>query len=191
MKIKLSRRGVITGIMLGIAALLIPKIWRQSGSPTSALAGDRDRPNFDDENLFFFTPTEYILIYDLADHIIPSEGEDAPGASDLMLANKIDSFIANNLDEDIRNDLRNFLETFATGSEALKGKSFPDLSPEEQREYLLFWKNFPSLSLIRGGFLALKRLIIAVYFATKESWDYIDYGGPLNVYIDPFRRRTI
>src|SRR3990167_7113782 len=168
MKIKLSRRGLITGAILGIAALIIPKIWQKSKSPASALANERERPNFDDENLIFFTPDEYILIYDLAEQIIPSEGEDAPGASDIMLANKIDRFIADNLEQDVQNDIRNFLETFAAGSDALRGQGFSDLTPEEQREYILFWKNFPSLSLLRGAFLALKRLIIAVYFSTKE-----------------------
>src|SRR3990167_4093592 len=147
MKIKLSRRGLITGAILGIAALIIPKIWQKSKSPASALANERERPNFDDENLIFFTPDEYILIYDLAEQIIPSEGEDAPGASDIMLANKIDRFIADNLEQDVQNDIRNFLETFAAGSDALRGQGFSDLTPEEQREYILFWKNFPSLSL--------------------------------------------
>lgn len=187
MKIKLSRRSLITSTILGITFLMAPKFWKKSGNRFSAWGSNRERPNFDDGNLSFFTPVEYILVYDLAEQIIPSEGEDAPGASDTQLANKIDRFISQNLDSEIQEELRNFLEAFASGSELLRGTSFPTLSPEEQRDYILFWKNFPSLSLLRGGFLSLKRLITAVYFSTKDAWDYIDYGGPLNVYINPFR----
>lgn len=187
MKIKLSRRGLITGTILGITFLMAPKFWKKSGNRFSAWGGERERPNFDDGSLSFFTPGEYILIYDLAEHIIPSEGEEAPGASDIRLANRIDRFISQSLERDVQVELRNFLEAFASGSELLRGTSFSNLSPEEQQEYILFWKNFPSLSLLRGGFLSLKRLITAVYFSTKEAWDYIDYGGPLNVYINPFR----
>ena len=187
MKIKLYRRSLITGTILGITFLMAPKFWKKKGNRLSAWGDNRDRPNFDDGNLNFFTPAEYILIYDLAEHIIPSEGEAAPGASDIQLANRIDRFISQSLERDVQAELRNFLEAFASGSELLRGASFSNLSPEEQREYILFWKDFPSLSLLRGGFLSLKRLITAVYFSTKEAWDYIDYGGPLNVYINPFR----
>lgn len=187
MKINISRRTIIAGAVLGTTMLLAPIFWRKKGRIKTTWAGERYRPGFDDTNLIFFTASEYMLVYDVAEQIIPSEGELAPGASDLQLANKIDSFISKDLSSEAQGELRNFLETFAAGSDLLRGGSFSNLTPEEQRDYLLFWKDFPSLSLLRGGFLTLKRLVTAVYFSTREAWDYIDYGGPTNIYFNPFR----
>lgn len=191
MKINISRRTLITSAVLGTTFILAPIFWRKKGKIKTTWADERYRPGFDDTNLTFFTASEYMLIYDVAEQIIPSEGEIAPGASDIRLANRIDVFISNDLTSEAQSELRNFLETFAAGSELLRGGSFSRLTPEEQRDYLLFWKDFPSLSLLRGGFLTLKRLITAVYFSTREAWDYIDYGGPTNIYYNPFKGSSL
>jgi hypothetical protein len=189
LKLTISRRGLITGIILGTTALIAPKFWIKPKNRYEAFGMDKERPNFDDSQLEYFTKSEYLLVYDFSERIIPSEGVSAPGASDIGLANKIDSFVARNLEADVKNQLKIFLDAFEAGSELLRGRSFSELTPEDQAEYIRFWRYFPSLTLLRGGFLALKRVVTAVYFSTKEAWDYIDYGGPLNVYRDPFRER--
>ena len=122
--------------------------------------------------------------------MIPGEEDRGPGASDIQLANRLDRFLGTKVDPSLKEGLHLFFENFASGSELIKGRPFSELSPGDQEDYLKFWQEFPSMSLIRGGFLLFKRLLSAIYFSTEDGWDYINYGGPLNVYADPFQPRS-
>jgi gluconate 2-dehydrogenase gamma chain len=87
----------------------------------------------------FFTAAEYALVERLAEMIIPSDA--TPGAREAGVSEFIDFMVAS--DPEVQYSFRTGLTWLNAHSERLLGKSFVDLSPEQQTSLLepLAYKN--------------------------------------------------
>jgi hypothetical protein len=82
---------------------------------------------------------------------------------------------------DVQHDLKRLLRLFENGltNFLLGGRlaPFTRLSPQEQDAVLEEWR-LSSLAIRRSGYLALRTLVMAAYYASRETWPAIGYAGP-------------
>lgn len=104
----------------------------------------------------------------------------APGADPVAIAHGVDATLARSPRE-VQDDFLRLLLVFegALTGLLLDGRigPFTRLSPEAQDAALEAWRD-SRLVLRRTGYIALKKLTIAAYYATPESWAGVKYPGP-------------
>jgi hypothetical protein len=91
-------------------------------------------------------------------------------------------------DESIRDEIKKLLALWENGlAQALFSghlRPFSELGPSEREEVALGWKN-SRLALRRTGFLALRTLVMASYYASEKTWPVIGYPGPPAGFYNP------
>ncbi len=107
--------------------------------------------------------------------ILPSlEGKDK------LIQKVLDNFeyFLQDMDEDTRKKLSLLtsvihLLAFGRNLHPLKGFTY-----EEKEKFFKWLLNFP-VKMITAGFVGLRSLILISYYSLSESWEEIDYEGPI------------
>jgi hypothetical protein len=170
---KFLKRGLIGGGLL-IAAGTLPFAFR-----TTAVVRRPRRP------LQLLGIEEYAVLDAVAARIVPGDnpGKPWPSAYDLDCAGKIDALMATvhpDVGADFRRLLRliesGFLGTLIAGSP----RPFTRAAPHEQDARLEAWRR-SRFALLRSGYQAVKRLALASYYSSPESYPLVGYPGPPEV----------
>ncbi len=125
-------------------------------------------------HLQILSQSEYRILKTIVRQILPGASE----IQGLDLAQRIDSALAP-ASRKFGQDLKRLLFVFEYGAPLLGFtlKQFTQMSPEEKDRYLSGWER-SHLSFKRMGFQALKRLALAAFYGSDESWNVIGYQGP-------------
>lgn len=125
-------------------------------------------------SLKVLTKREYQILKAVCERIMPQARE----VYGLDLAEKIDSTLAS-VRTEYGQDLKRLLLVFeyAVSLFGFGFKRFTQMNPDEQDQYLAGWER-SRLSFKRTGFQALKRLTLAAFYGSEESWPGIGYRGP-------------
>lgn len=176
---KPSRRGVLKKGLFGGALLALAG----GGFLFTRKSVEVDVPP---DGLLVLTPKEYAVISSLAWRLIPRR-DGFPTLESVQVARGCDRILslvdATALTEtkQLLVLLENALPNFLFGRRA---RTFSTMSTDEQDEVLAEWQT-SKLTLRRTGFTALRGLVMASYFASKETWAPIGYPGPLPGIHDP------
>ena len=122
----------------------------------------------------FFSPTEYRLLDQLTELIIPRD--ETPGAHDAGVAEFIDHMLAH--DPDIQFRFRRGLSLIDALSVQLQGSDFLSL-PADQQESILRSVATPNLSELEGPafFKLLRDYTVMGYYTTRIGLEELDYPG--------------
>jgi hypothetical protein len=105
---------------------------------------------------------------------------EAPDADPLEIAHRCDERLALAAPE-ARADFGKLLLLLENGLAGLifdgRAKPFTRLSPEEQTQALLAWRD-SKLAVRRGGYAVLRKLTQSVWYAAPEAWAWTGYPGP-------------
>lgn len=174
---------------LGGTALLIA-----AGAVPLALRRTKLREIPAGKELKFFSPAEYAIFAALADRILaiapgdalaaaPEKLRAAPTAAQVDVAGKADAFLAPLPPADAK-QLKQLIGLF---DNALVGllfggapTPFTQQSAEQQETTLRAWAT-SRLAVRRTGFQAIKRLCVAIYFGSPETFPSASYPGPPDV----------
>lgn len=131
------------------------------------------------EPLSFFTPREFSIVHSIAEAMLDLP-QGAPTIEEVGVAARVDRMIAGHA-EDSQRDFRRLLALFdnALAGFVLCGTiaPFSKLSVESRRDVLTKWENH-RLGVLRSGFVALKRAVMACYYSHERTWPGIKYPGP-------------
>lgn len=110
----------------------------------------------------------------VCDRILPQASE----VYRMDLAKKIDSTLAN-VRSKYGRDLKRLLFVFEYAGPVFGFvfKRFTRMNPEEQDHYLTGWER-SRFGFKRTAFQVLKRLTLAAFYGSEESWRDIGYRGP-------------
>jgi hypothetical protein len=134
------------------------------------------------EGLKTLSPEQYALVESLADRMIPvMKGQPRP--RQLQIAQRIDGLLSL-ADPSAQAELKQLLGLFQNALVAFVfigfsggfGRPFTELSPDAQDRVLRSWE-FSALSLRRTGFQAVRALVVAAYYGSRETWSALDYPG--------------
>ena len=117
---------------------------------------------------------EYRILSTVVRRIVPGSMS-IPG---LDLAQKIDGVLAG-VRAELSRDFKLLLILFQYGSPLLGGpcKRFTHMRADEQDSYLAGWQR-SHLAFKRMGFQVFKRVALAAFYGSEESWSYVGYRGP-------------
>ena len=125
----------------------------------------------------FFTPKEYATVERLTDLIIPSDG--SPGAREAGVSEFVDFMVFS--DPAIQYRFRYGLTWLNAHAEQLRGKSFCDLSPEDQTEilkHLAYKDKFrPGEAEGREFFKLVREYTIMGFYTSRAGLEQLDYPG--------------
>jgi hypothetical protein len=156
------KRGVLGGalLMLGGGTALVLAPTKELATPTSPLR--------------VLEPRGFQVLVAIAKRVLP-EGADA-----VAVAQGADLTLSYAAPEPGR-DFGRLLMLFENALPGLlfDGRALPftRLSPESQDAVLRKWRD-SSLALRRTGYHALRRLCLAVYYASEASWPAVGYAPP-------------
>ena len=125
---------------------------------------------------------EYAIFAAATARLVPGEGAaaDWPAAQTLDCAGQVDALLAR-LHPAAAADFRKLLHVFENAMTGLLSTGFPTTftrsSPADQDRRLEAWRH-SRLALFRSGYQAMKRLAVAVYYASPETFARVEYPGP-------------
>jgi len=132
--------------------------------------------------LRLLSAAEYTTFALAAERLVPGDaaGADWPSADALDCAGKVDALLARlhpNAGAEFRQLLRVF-ENAMTGLVSIgRPITFTRSSPLDQDRRLDAWRH-SRLALFCSGYQAMKRLAVAAYYASPETYDRVGYPGP-------------
>ena len=135
----------------------------------TALQGCSSEANLPDQ-LLVLSPMQYQLTKVLADTILPRTS--SPSASDVKVPEFIDLLLKDIFQEETKENLLGGLTTFDGDCQKAMGKSFHQLSPDEQHDYLIeidekvMGKRYTDLVPF---YFTFKKLVIDIYYSTEEG----------------------
>ena len=127
----------------------------------------------------FFTPAQHTLVEELSETIIPEDSHSG-GAKAAKVADYIEQFLRQSLDDNEKSIWREGLRLIDLMSQHYNGKSFVDSSPEERIAVLTVLsdnEHMTDLPEVRF-FRDLKRLTVRGYYTSKIGiHDELEYKG--------------
>jgi Gluconate 2-dehydrogenase subunit 3 len=164
------KRGLVGGVLLA-AAGAVPLALRstRTGAPPR-------------QPLRLLSIEEHAIFAAVAARVVPGTGADArwPSAAALDCAGKVDALMARAHPE-IGDDFRRLLHLFENGLVGLvtcgSPRPFTRATAEQQDARLEGWRT-SRVTLLRSGYLALKRLAQATYYSSPEVYALVGYPGP-------------
>jgi len=166
------KRGLIGGVLL-VGAGTLPFAFR------STLRRTPRGP------LRLLTAEEYAVLAAVAARLAPGDGAGPswPTAESLDCAGKIDALLAR-LHPDAGSELRQLLRLFESSAVGLvvagSPRPFTRATPAEQDARLQAWRT-SRVTLLRSGYQAMKRLVVATYYSSPEVYALVGYPGPPDV----------
>jgi hypothetical protein len=131
----------------------------------------------------FFTAEEYALVSLLASLVIPAD--DTPGATEAGVDEFIDTMVA--YDRSLQPRFRNGLAWFDAHSRLLHGRSFSNLTSEEQVAFLrplaYTAERRPGQEEGRRFFELLREYVVMGYYTSRAGLEQLGYPG-LQLYSD-------
>ncbi|MDD5545015.1 MAG: gluconate 2-dehydrogenase subunit 3 family protein [Acidobacteriia bacterium] len=172
---KVSRRLFLKRTAWGVVWLGVSKHLLAT-SPLSGAA--RAIPTTTNTAGRLLSSSQMATLQSLCDRLLPSDGA-LPAASSLNVAGKLDQFLTT-IDPPVAAQIAQLLDLFEFSPMIFDFKwgRFSSLSPGEQDEILNSWAT-SRLEFRRTGFVALKKLSMAVYYSQEAAWKAIGYDGPL------------
>ena len=164
------KRGLVGGALLAVAGA-VPLALR-----STRLGAPPRRP------LALLTPDEHAVLAAVAARMVPGDGADArwPSALAVDCAGKIDALMAR-VHPEVGADFRKLLHLFENALFGLviagSPRPFTRATPAEQDARLEAWRD-SRVTLVRSGYLALKRLTQAAYYSSPEVYPLLGYPGP-------------
>lgn len=123
--------------------------------------------------------TERAVVEAIARRLVPASAP-FPSLEEARVVEGVEFAIAA-LSPDVQRDLRRLLRLFENGltNFLFGGRTLPftRLGPEVQDAVLEEWR-LSALSVRRTGYLALRTLVMAAYYASPTTWPAIGYAGP-------------
>lgn len=176
---KPSRRGVLKKGLLGGALLALGG----GGFLAFRRSAEEEAPK---EGLTVLSPREYAVFAALARRLVPARAG-WPTTDELRVALLADRILAA-ADVTAQQELKGLLGLFEN---ALSGflfgrrtRPFTQLEASEQDAVLDEWRN-SGLTLRRSGYLALRMVVLAAYYASPRTWAAVGYDGPPKGVHDP------
>ncbi len=167
---KFLKRGLVGGGLLALAGTL-PFAFRTTAP------GPQPR-----RALRLLTQKEYSVLAAVAARLVPGGGAAPswPSAEAVDCAGKIDALLAT-VHPDVGGDFRRLLRLFESGFlgtfVAASPRPFTRAAPADQDARIEAWRR-SRLTVLRGGYQALKRLTHAAYYSSPEVYARIGYPGP-------------
>ncbi len=165
-----SRRKFLKQTTFGLLALSAARVyaalpWKESSLLT--VATERK----------FLTANQFRILTAISARMIPG-GNGFPSAGELHVAHRVDEFLST-MDRPVADQIAMLLEVFELSPIFFDFKwgRFTSLSAGEQDAVMNSWST-SRLEFRRTGFLALKRLCMAVYYTQDPTWKNIGYDGP-------------
>jgi len=167
-----TRRSVLKKGLLGGALLAL------GGAGLLATRGTRRVP-LPKEPLTVLSADEFAVVHAIAERVLaPRPG--APTVDQLNVGYTVD-VILSRAGEDVRKELKQLLGLFENGLAGFlfggRTKPFTQLAPEAQDDVLREWRD-SRLELRRTGYQALRTLVGAAYYSSKDSYAAVGYPGP-------------
>jgi hypothetical protein len=138
------------------------------------------------DGLVSLTPEQFAVISALAWRLLPKR-EGYPSVESVEVARGCDRIMAM-LDVTAAEELRQLLVLLENGlANFLFGRrptTFSTMSADDQDAVLREWQT-SRITLRRSGYLALRGLVMAAYFASPATWPAVGYPGPLPGIHDP------
>jgi hypothetical protein len=156
------KKGLLGGALLALGGAGLAL------SPTRTLAQPRRRLLVVDERGF------QVLV------AIAARVVTVPGADPAAIAHGVDEALSRAV-PDAQKDLASLLGLFENALPGLlldgRARPFTQLGPEAQDRVLESWRD-SRLVLRRGGYHALRKLCLGVYYGGAETWPALHYAGP-------------
>jgi hypothetical protein len=171
----LIKKGIFGGAILAIGGgttFLLLRSGRDEAAPS--------------EGLLLLSEHEYSVI-DAVAHRMIGKAAGFPDVDEVRVAFRLDRLLArtdNTTQMEIRQLLNLFENAFTSFIFGWRTKPFTALSGEEQDRVLLEWRN-SRIDLRRTGFIALRTLVMAAYYADPRTWLAVGYSGPPRAFHDP------
>jgi len=150
------------------------------GGPLALLSRSGRTPRASGRALLALSPYEYEIFSAVAAQLVPGDAPTWPTAEALDVAGKLDALIAR-LHPRATKDLRRLLHVFESALTGLVSigspQTFTKSSPDEQVRRLDAWRH-SRVALFRSGYQAMKRLSVAIYYSSPETYPYVGYPGP-------------
>ncbi|MEO5767464.1 MAG: gluconate 2-dehydrogenase subunit 3 family protein [Polyangia bacterium] len=175
---QLSRRSLLKKGFAGGAILLL------GGSLATFLRGG-GRGRNPRQPLRLLTAKEYGIFAAVAARVCPRQPEAVgwPSPDNLDCAGKVDQLLAE-LHPQVGTEFRRLLHVFENGLNGLfsvgQPGTFTAASPEDQDRRLEAWRH-SRVALFRSGYQAMKRLAVATYYSSPETYALVSYPGPPGV----------
>lgn len=122
---------------------------------------------------------EYSVFAALARRLIPA-APGAPSVDELEVAKVCDTIVSQT-DPTAQAEVKQLLQLFERALPNLlfggRVSAFTALSPAAQDEVLAEWRR-SGILLRRTGFVALRAVVMAAYFAQPKTWPVASYPGP-------------
>ncbi len=157
------KRGLWGGALLALGGGLGLTIWptRVAWRPARALV--------------IFDEKQFAILAAVAARVVR-----APGADPVELAHRAEAALALAPDES-QSDFKKLLGLFDNAFAGLlfdgRARPFTRLAPEEQDAALDHWRD-SHLVIRRSGYHAMRKILLASYYATEASWAGVGYQGP-------------
>jgi hypothetical protein len=167
--------------VLGASLLPLPVVGSESPqsetltpprTPHAEAAGAKSAANF-------FTPSQHALVEELSETIIPADSHSG-GAKAAKVADAIDQYLRETLDDDQKALWREGLRLIDLMSQHYTGKSFVDASPEERIAVLTVLSDHDQMTELTEVrfFKDLKHLTVGSYYTSKIGiHDELEYKG--------------
>lgn len=167
-----SRRGLLSKGLLGGAVLLL-------GGGGALFARGGKAVALPPEGLLVLDARQYATITAIAERLLPA-APDFPSAESLRIAFKFDRLIATH-EPSAQGELKQLLGLFENAlPNFLFGQRvtpFSMMDAATQDAVLREWQT-SGLALRRTGYNALRGLVLAAYYGSKETWASVGYPGP-------------
>ena len=126
-----------------------------------------------------FSREELAVLLAIAERLVPPRAE-FPRPAAIGLAARLDA-VAAQADPATQKELRQLVRLFesALAGFLLDGEArlFTASPPERQDRRIAAWAR-SRIALRRTGHRALRRLVLAAYYSSPETWDAVGYPGP-------------
>jgi hypothetical protein len=163
-----SRRGFLKGTLAGSAFL----------AGASLLPSGCTKYETPETGLQVLDAKEFYTLQAAVDRIV---GEAAPGeisATDAKVAEQFDAQLVA-MPAEVITQVKQMLQIFEHGPQIFffSFKRFTELSSEDQDRHIASWME-SGITFRKTVFWALKKIAMAVYYATPTVWRSINYDGP-------------
>ncbi len=165
--------------VLGVSLLPLPVMPAETAQAEPSKAAATPTPGNIKSGARFFTPSEYTLVEELSETVIPADSHSG-GAKAAKVADYIEQFLRETIDDNEKSIWREGLPLIDMMSQHYNGKSFVDSSSEQRIMMLtVLSDNEHMIELPEVRFFReLKRLTIHGYYTSKIGiHDELEYKG--------------